>query len=57
MQSYLVFDVVALWPSNGLVSTYSADPKTEYAQVGSIDNRSNLRSVFYCKIGSRVGIK
>ena len=46
MQSYLVFDVVALWPSQGLVSSYFTDPKTESAQIGGIYHGSNLRSVF-----------
>ena len=50
MQSYLVFDVVALWPSRGLVSPYFADPKMESAQLGGIDHESNLRSVFIGKL-------
>ena len=54
MQSYLVFDVVALWPSHGLVSPYITDPKTESAQLGGIDHGYNPRSVFYWKIGARV---
>ena len=54
MQSYLVFDVVALWSSYGLVSPYFTDPKTESAQVGGVDHRSNSRSVFYWKIVAKV---
>ena len=57
MQSYLVFDVVALWPYHGLVSPYFTDPKTESAQVGGIDHGSNSRSVFYWKIGARVELE
>ena len=52
MQLYLVFYLVALWPSHGLVSTYFTDPKTESAQVGGIYHGSNSRSVrLYRKIG------
>ena len=47
VQSYLVFDVVALWPSQGLVSPCFTDPKTGSSQVGGIDHGSNSRSVFY----------
>ena len=57
MQSYLVFDVVALRPSNSLVSTYFTEPKTEYAQVGGIDLGSNSRSVLYWKTGARVELE
>ena len=57
MQSYLVFDVVALWPSHGLVSPYFTDPKTESAQVGGIDHGYNLRSMFYWKIGARAELE
>ena len=57
MQSYLVFDVVALWPSHGLVSPYFTDPKMESAQVGGIYHGSNYRSVFYWKIGARVELQ
>ena len=34
MQSYLVFYVVVLWPSHGLVSQYFTDPETESVQFG-----------------------
>ena len=54
MQLYLVFDVVALWPSHGLVSPYFTDPKMESAHVGGIYHGNNSRSVFYWKIGDRV---
>ena len=57
MQSYLVFDVVALWPSHGLISPYFTEPKTESAQVGGIDHGYNSRSVFYWKIGARVELE
>ena len=57
MQSYLVFDVVDLWPSHGMVSPYFTDPKTESSQVRSIDHGSNLRSVFDWKIGFRVDLE
>ena len=57
MQSYLVFDVVALWPSHCLVSPYFTDPKTESAQVGGIDHGYNPRSVFYWEIGARVELE
>ena len=53
MKSYIVFDVVALWPSHGQISSYFTDPKTESAQVGGIDHVSKSRSVFYWKIGAR----
>ena len=49
MQSYLVFDVLDLWPSQGLVYPYFTEPKTESAQVGSIDHGSYSRSVFIGK--------
>ena len=52
MQSYLVLDVVALWPSNGLVSPYFSDPKTGSAQVGGKNHGCNSRSLFYWKIGA-----
>ena len=54
MKSYLLLDVVALWPYQGLVSPYFTGPKTESAQVGGTDHGSNSRSVFYWKIGARV---
>ena len=57
MQSYLVFDVVVLWPSHSLVSPYFTDPKTESGQVGGIDHGSNSRSVFYWKIGAIVELE
>ena len=57
MQLYLEFDVVALWPSHGLVSPYFADLKTESAQVGGIYRGSNFRSRFYWKIGARVELE
>ena len=57
MQLHIVFYVVALWTSHGLVSLYFTDPKTESAQVGGIDHVYNLRSVFYLKIESRVDIE
>ena len=57
MQSYLVFDVVALWPSHILVSPYLTDPKMESAQVGGIDHRSNSMSLFYWKIGARAELE
>ena len=57
MQSYLVFDVVGLWPSHGLVSQYFTDTKTESSQVGGIYHRSNSRSVFYWRIGTRVDLE
>ena len=57
MQYYLVFDVVALRTSHGLVSPHSTDPKTGSAQVGGIDHGYDSRSVFYWKIGSRVEIE
>ena len=50
----MLFDVVDLWPSHGIVSPYFTDPKTEPAQVGGIYHISNLRSVFYWKIGARL---
>ena len=34
MQSYLLFDVVDFWPSQGLFSQYFTDLKMESAQVG-----------------------
>ena len=49
MQLYLVFDVVALWPSHGLVSPYFTDPKTESAQVRGIDHGSNSGHCFIGK--------
>ena len=57
MQSYLVFDVVALWPSHGLVFPHFDDPKMESAHVRGIDHGYNSRSVFYCKIGARVELE
>ena len=57
MLLYLLFDVVDLWPSHGLVSPYFTDPKTESAQVGVIDHGSNSRSVFYGKIGARAELE
>ena len=57
MQSYLVFYVVAFWPSHGMVSPYFTDLKTESAQVGVIDHGSNSRSVFYGKIGARAELE
>ena len=57
MTSYLLFDVVALWPSHGLVSPNFNHPKTESAQVGGTDHRSYSRSAFYWKIGARVELE
>ena len=57
MKFYLEFDVVALWPSHGLVSPYFADPKTEYTQEGAIDHGSNSRSLFYWNIRARVELE
>ena len=51
MQSYLVVvDVIALWPSHGLVSPYFTDLETEYAKLGGIAHGFNLRSVFNWKL-------
>ena len=57
MQLYLVFDIVAFCYSHGLVYPYFTDPKTESAQVGGIDHRYNLRSVFYWKIRAILELK
>ena len=57
MQLYLVLDLLALWPSNGLVYPYFTDPKTEYDQVEGIDHKSNSRSVFYLEIGARLELE
>ena len=47
MQSYPVFDVVALWHSHCLVSLYFTNPKTGSDQVEVIYHGSNWSSVFY----------
>ena len=57
MQLYLVYEVVALWQSQGLVYLYFTDPKMESAQVGGIYHESNSRSVFYWKIRARVELE
>ena len=36
-----------------MVSPYFANPKTKSAQLRGIYHGSNLRSLFYCKIGAR----
>ena len=57
MQLYLLFDVVALRPSHGLVSPYFTGPKMESPQIGGIDHGCNSRSVIYWKIGARVKLE
>ena len=57
MQLYLEFDVVALWTSQGLVSPYFADLKTESAHVGGVDHGYNLRSLFYWENGARLELE
>ena len=53
----MVFDVLTLWTSQGLVSPYFTDPKMESAQAGGIYHGYNSRSLFYLKIGARVYLK
>ena len=57
MSLYLVFHVVALWPSHGLVYPYFTDPKTEISQVGGIDYSSSSRPVFNFKIEATVEVE
>ena len=57
MQSYLLIDVVALWPSHGLFSPSFTDPKTESAQVGGIDHVYNSGPVFYWEIRATVELE
>ena len=57
MQSYILFGVLALWYSHGLVSPYFAKNKTESDQVGGIYHGSNPRTLFYYKIGVGAGLE
>ena len=57
MQYYMVFDVLDLWYSLGLVSPYFTDPTMESAQLGGIYHGCNLSSVFYLKIGAIVELE
>ena len=47
---YLVFDLVALWSSHSLVSTYFTDPKMESSRIGGIHHGYSSRSVSIRKL-------